>query len=118
MLRECVERRDVGGHNVSVSLTQYCGGHQTLQPTADFILNWRLGKFINVSATSGLTATLAPAKHATPGMFMLVRNEGANAFDVEDYDGGAVATIGAGETWEIRLYDNSSDAGQWLAKQA
>ena len=60
-----------------------------------------------------LTVTLPPANQMSTGYDLLVRNTGANSFDVVDFDGGAVATINPGESRYVYVADNTTAAGLW-----
>lgn len=91
---------------------------------ADFVLEWPLNKgttldpasrIIDVTASGTHTITLPPADETGPGQTILFNNLPASgtAFYVVDAAGGAVATVGIGEQWQIYLADNATAAGVW-----
>lgn len=91
---------------------------------ADFVLEWPLNKgttldpasrIIDVTASGTHTVTLPPADETGPGQTILFNNLPASgtAFYVVDAAGGAVATVGVGEQWQIYLADNATPAGVW-----
>lgn len=90
----------------------------------DFVLEWPLNKgttldpasrIIDVTASGTYTVTLPPADETGPGQTILFNNLPASgtAFYVVDAAGGAVATVGIGEQWQIYLADNANAAGVW-----
>lgn len=64
-------------------------------------------------SSSGLTVTLPSAEQVSVGRDILFRNTGSYSIDVVDADGGAVATIAAGEAQYVYVADNSTAAGLW-----
>lgn len=69
---------------------------------------------MDVSASAGsLALTLPDAREVTTGRDLLVRNTGANSFDVKDNGGSVVATIAAGVAKYLYLTANSTAAGTW-----
>jgi hypothetical protein len=69
---------------------------------------------MDVSATAaGLAITLPAANQASVGQDSLIRNTGANSFNVLDNAGGAVATIAAGQARYIYITTNTTAAGTW-----
>jgi hypothetical protein len=73
-----------------------------------------LSSIMDVTASAGpFTITLPDATNASNGQDVLIRNVGAESFEVGDNAGGAVATIAAGEVKYLYLTDNSTAAGVW-----
>lgn len=71
-------------------------------------------RIMDVTATTaGLDLSMPPANQASVGQDALIRNIGANSFDVLDYAGGAIVTIAAGEAKYIYIKTNSTTAGTW-----
>jgi hypothetical protein len=65
------------------------------------------------ASTTGLTITLPPANEGTTGADILFRNIGANAFTVQDVNGGQSIVINAGIAKYVYLSDNTTAAGVW-----
>jgi hypothetical protein len=73
-----------------------------------------LSSIMDVTASAGpFTITLPDATNGSNGQDVLIRNVGAESFEVNDNAGGAVATIAAGEVKYLYLTDNSTAAGAW-----
>lgn len=73
-----------------------------------------ISKIMEVTASSAsLTMTLPHANEVSTGEDVLIRNIGANSFFVVDSNGGAVATVAAGEAKYLYITDNSTEAGAW-----
>jgi hypothetical protein len=73
-----------------------------------------LSSIMDVTASAGpFTITLPDATNGSNGQDVLIRNVGAESFEVDDSAGGAIATIAAGEVKYIYLTDNSTPAGVW-----
>lgn len=71
-------------------------------------------RIMDVTASSaGLDLSMPPANQASVGQDALIRNIGANSFDVLDYAGGAIVTIAAGEAKYIYIKTNANTAGTW-----
>lgn len=66
-----------------------------------------------VASTSGLVIKLPQANQGTLGADILFRNLGAQAFIIEDYDGGGSFTVPVGISKYVYLTDNTSSAGVW-----
>ena len=64
-------------------------------------------------STSGLVVTLPVADQGTVGADILIRNFGASAFTVQDYDGTGSVTINPGVSKYFYLSDNTTEAGVW-----
>lgn len=64
-------------------------------------------------ASGGLAITLPDATAAGAGQILLFNNTGTNSFLVQDHAGGALATIAAGEQWELYLAGTATPAGVW-----
>lgn len=75
-------------------------------------------RFMNFTATnSGLNANMPDATLVSVGYDVIIFNAGSNTFNVVDFDGGAIATIAAGQTYYILLNDNMTQAGGWQTLQ-
>lgn len=71
-------------------------------------------RIMDVTASSaGLDLSMPPANQASVGQDALIRNVGANSFDVLDYAGGAIVTVAAGECKYIYIKTNATTAGTW-----
>lgn len=71
-------------------------------------------RIMDVTASSaGLDLSMPPANQASVGQDALIRNIGANSFDVLDYAGGAIVTVAAGESKYIYIKTNANTAGTW-----
>ena len=71
-------------------------------------------RIMDVTASSaGLDLSMPPANQASVGQDALIRNIGANSFDVLDYAGGAIVTIAPGEAKYIYIKTNANTAGTW-----
>lgn len=71
-------------------------------------------RIMDVTASSaGLDLSMPPANQASVGQDALIRNVGANSFDVLDYAGGAIVAIAAGEAKYIYIKTNANTAGTW-----
>lgn len=71
-------------------------------------------RIMDVTASSaGLDLSMPPANQTSVGQDALIRNVGANSFDVLDYAGGAIVTIAAGEAKYIYVKTNANTAGTW-----
>jgi hypothetical protein len=94
----------------------------SLSISADTELEWPsfsqntdevVASIIEVTATAGLAIMLPDARQAGNGSLTLIRNVGANAFDVDENDGSNIGSIGAGVAKLIYLRDNSTQGGDW-----
>ena len=65
------------------------------------------------TSTSGLSIALPQADQGTVGADILIRNKGATAFLVTDFDGGASVSIDPGISHYFYLTDNTTEAGVW-----
>jgi len=73
-----------------------------------------IARIMEVSASSaGYTITLPAANQASVGEDSLIRNTGANSFNVVDNSGGAVVTVAAGQSKYIYITTNTTAAGTW-----
>jgi hypothetical protein len=97
--------------------------YRSITLTANTILSWPINgnatddyaaRIMDVTASSaGLDLSMPPANQASVGQDALIRNIGANSFDVLDYAGGAIVTIAAGEAKYIYIKTNATTAGTW-----
>jgi len=97
--------------------------YRSISLTANTTLSWPvngnaagdvIARIMDVSATTaGLAITLPAANQASVGQDSLIRNTGANSFNVVDNAGGAVATIAAGQARYIYITTNTTAAGTW-----
>lgn len=106
---------------------------QVIQPTdvsyrgftisANTTLEWPLNgnntndiaaRIMDVTASAGgLSLTMPPANQTSVGQDALIRNVGAQSFNVKDYSGGAIITIAPGEAKYIYITTNTTEAGTW-----
>lgn len=72
-------------------------------------------RIMEVTATApNLELWMPPANQASVGQDALIRNIGANSFDVRTFnDQGAIVTVAAGEAKYIYIEDNPNTAGTW-----
>ena len=72
-------------------------------------------RIMEVTATSaGLELWMPPANQASVGQDALIRNIGANSFDVRTFaSNGAIVTIAAGQAKYIYIEDNPNVYGTW-----
>ena len=97
--------------------------YYALNFTADVNLYWPAvvnptqvpaARIIDAStSTSGLSIALPQADQGTVGADILIRNKGATAFLVTDFDGGASVSIDPGISHYFYLTDNTTEAGVW-----
>jgi len=64
-------------------------------------------------ASSGYTLKMPPANQVGAGSVTVLRNVGANSFDVVDFNGSAIATIAAGSVKYIYVTNSDTAAGTW-----
>jgi len=72
-------------------------------------------RIMEVTATSaGLQLRMPPANQTSVGNDALIRNVGANSFQVRDYDGvNIIATVAAGQAIYIYITTNPDEEGTW-----
>ena len=72
-------------------------------------------RIMQVTATSaGLELRMPPANQTSVGNDALIRNVGAQSFEVKDYDGlGLIATVAPGEAAYIYITSNPDEQGTW-----
>lgn len=71
-------------------------------------------RIMDVTATTGgLILRMPPANQVSVGQDALIRNVGANAFTVADYDGNVIAVVTASSAKYIYITDNADEAGTW-----
>ena len=72
-------------------------------------------RIMEVTATApNLELWMPPANQASVGQDALIRNIGANSFDVRTFnDQGAIVTVAAGQAKYIYIEDNPNTAGTW-----
>lgn len=72
-------------------------------------------RIMDVTATAGgLSLWMPPANQASVGQDALIRNTGANSFDVRTFnDQGAIVTIAPGQAKYIYIETNPDTAGTW-----
>lgn len=97
--------------------------YRSITLSANTTLSWPINgnatdnyaaRIMDVTASSaGLDLSMPPANQASVGQDALIRNIGANSFDVLDYAGGAIVTIAAGEAKYIYIKTNANTAGTW-----
>lgn len=98
--------------------------YRSITLTANTQLQWPINgnatddyaaRIMQVSASSGgLSLYMPPADQASVGQDALIRNTGANAFTVKDYNGvNTIITINAGESKYIYVTANPNNQGTW-----
>lgn len=97
--------------------------YRSITLSANTTLSWPINgnatdnyaaRIMDVTATSAnLDLLMPPANQASVGQDALIRNVGANTFDVTDYTGNIIVTIAAGECKYIYIKTNATTAGQW-----
>jgi hypothetical protein len=71
-------------------------------------------RIMNITANSaGYSITMPPANQASVGQDALFNNTGANAINIVNYDGNAIATVEAGKAEYIYITNNNTEAGTW-----
>lgn len=107
-----------GGDNVPPSDYAF----SSISLTANIQLNWpdnstggsMVAPIMEVTATAGpWTLTLPSATEISTGRDFVIRNIGANSFNVKDYSGTIIATIAAGTVKYFYNTNNSTSAGAW-----
>lgn len=91
--------------------------------SANVVLEWPINgnatpnyaaRIMDVTATTGgLVMRMPPANQASVGQDALIRNVGATAFTVADYDGNVIAVVAASAARYIYITDNPDEAGTW-----
>jgi hypothetical protein len=98
--------------------------YRSITLSADTQLEWPINgnatddyaaRIMQVTATSaGLELRMPPANQTSVGNDALIRNVGANSFEVKDYDGiNVIATVAAGEAAYIYITTNPDEQGTW-----
>lgn len=101
-----------------ISQQTFYGGGELVVTGSDYRLN-KTRRVVTLRFTGpGLAARLPDARTYlhTGGPAFHVVNVGTNAFDLEDADGGIVATIAADATSVVLLSNNQTRAGRWHAE--
>ena len=106
---------------------------QVIQPTdvsyravtlsANTTLSWPINgnatdnyaaRIMDVTATAGsLKLAMPPANQTSVGNDALIRNVGANDFEVTDFDGNTIVVVQASKAEYIYITDNPDTAGTW-----
>lgn len=97
--------------------------YRSITLSANVVLEWPINgnatpnfaaRIMDVTATTGgLIMRMPPANQASVGQDALIRNVGATAFTVADYDGNVIAVVAASEARYIYITDNPDEAGTW-----
>lgn len=108
------------GQTISPSSISYeaitISSNTTLQWPINGNTNTPISSILDVIASgTGLAILLPPATQVSTGQSVLVRNVGANAFNVFNNAGGSIITVLSGVAQFIWLTDNTSVAGIWSA---
>lgn len=78
-----------------------------------------LARIIDVTPASGSLSVILPdAREGSPGYTVLFKNLGPYTFTVKRADGSTLLTLADGESWQIYLTDNTTEAGSWSSFQA
>ena len=108
------------GQTISPSSISYeaitISSNTTLQWPINGNTNTAISSILDVTASgTGLAILLPPATQVSTGQSVLVRNVGANAFNVFNNAGGSIVTVLSGVSQFVWLTDNTSVAGIWAA---
>jgi len=108
------------GQTISPSSISYeaitISSNTTLQWPINGNTNTAISSILDVTASgTGLAILLPPATQVSTGQSVLVRNVGANAFNVFNNAGGSIVTVLSGVSQFVWLTDNTSVAGIWSA---
>lgn len=97
--------------------------YRSITLSANTVLEWPVNgnatpnyaaRIMDVTATTGgLILRMPPANQVSVGQDALIRNVGANAFTVADYDGNVIAVVTASSAKYIYITDNADEAGTW-----
>lgn len=84
-------------------------------PLEVFDADYPAARIIDVlPGVAGLNVSLPDATLAAPGETILFNNvSGSESFEVRNYDGSIIATVGFGSQWQVYLSDNTTTAGTW-----
>lgn len=105
-----VQPTDVSYRSITLSATTQLEWPINGNATDDYA-----ARIMQVTATTGgLALWMPPANQTSVGNDALIRNVGANSFDVRNYDGiGSIITVAAGETKYIYITANPDEQGTW-----
>lgn len=104
-----VQPTDVSYRDITLSATT-----QLQWPINGTSTNDAAARIMEVTATNNAELWMPPANQASVGQDALIRNIGANAFTVYDYDGqNTIVTVNAGEAQYIYITDNPDESGTW-----
>lgn len=71
-------------------------------------------RIMEVTATAGgLLLKMPPANQASVGQDALIKNVGATAFTVADYNGNTIVSVNASEAKYVYIETNPNEAGTW-----
>ena len=97
--------------------------YRSITLSANIVLEWPINgsatpnyaaRIMDVTATTGgLVMRMPPANQASVGQDALIRNVGATAFTVADYDGNVIAVVAASAARYIYITTNANEAGTW-----
>jgi hypothetical protein len=97
-------------------------GYESLSISANTTLNWPINgnntsvvaNIMDVTATVGSLSLILPsAQQVSVGQNIIIRNVGANSFNVTNAGSGVIATIASGIAQFIYLTNNTTDNGTW-----
>ena len=97
--------------------------YRSITLSANTTLSWPINgnatdnyaaRIMDVTASAGsLELAMPPANQASVGQDALIRNIGANTFDVTDYDGNVIVSVAASQSKYIYIKTNATTAGTW-----
>jgi hypothetical protein len=97
-------------------------GYESLSISVDTVLQWPINgntsdvvaNIIEITATTtGIELYMPAATQVSNGQSALIRNIGANTFNVVDTSGNAIVSIASGIAQYIYVTDNSTVDGEW-----
>ena len=105
-----IQPTDVSYRSVSLSANTQLEWPINGSATGDYA-----ARIMNVTAsTSGLQLRMPPANQGSVGQDALIRNVGATAFTVYNYNGvGTIVVVNPGEAQYIYITTNSTESGTW-----
>ncbi len=111
-----------GGTAIYPSDVSYLGlaltGNVTLEwPLEASTANDVVARIIDVTSTGAYAITMPPADQTGTGQTTQFTNLSAYTVTVKDSDGGTIAALASGTSWQVYITDNSDAAGGWRTLQ-
>ena len=107
-----------GGNTVYPSDVSYLA----LSLTADTQMYWALdantgvpvlARIVDITPSGAYSITMPDATLTGAGQTILFNNLGPSAVTIKDFAGGTLASLSAGEQWQLYLTSSSTSAGTW-----